>query len=64
MKKLDTPTLDVRTWISNLLIVSAVVAASMPVIFGDKLVVIVSDAVGQASIFLHALSISLQRLLI
>jgi hypothetical protein len=63
MKKLATPKLDVRTSISNLLTVFAVVAASIPVLLGDRLVVIVSDVVMQGSIFLHALSISLQRLL-
>lgn len=63
MKKLATPKLDVSTWMSNLLIVSAVVAASMPVLLGERLVVIVSDVVRQGSLFLHALSISLQRLL-
>ncbi len=63
MKKLAVPKLDVTTLTSNLLIISAVVAASTPVLLGDRLVVIVSDVVRQGSILLQGLSISLQRLL-
>ncbi len=63
MKKLAVPKLDVTTLTSNLLIISAVAAASTPVLLGDRLVVIVSDVVRQGSILLQGLSISLQRLL-
>ena len=63
MKKLAVRKFEASSLISNLLIVSAVVAASAPVLLGDRLVVIVSDVVRQGSILLQELSISLQRLL-
>ncbi|HEX9426075.1 MAG TPA: hypothetical protein VF899_22750 [Pyrinomonadaceae bacterium] len=63
MKKLAVPKPDVSSLFSTLLIISAVVAASTPVLLGDRLVVIVSDVARQGSILLQALSISLQRLL-
>ncbi|HEY2972381.1 MAG TPA: hypothetical protein VGJ48_07705 [Pyrinomonadaceae bacterium] len=63
MKKLALPKPDVSSLFSNLLIVSAVVAAAIPVVLGDRLVVIVSDVARQGSILLQEVSISLQRLL-
>ena len=63
MKKLAVPKLDVSSWISNLLVVSAVVAASAPVLLGDRLVLLASSVVREGSIMLQELSISLQRLL-
>jgi hypothetical protein len=63
MKKLALPKPDVSSLFSNLLIVSAVVAAAFPVVLGDRLVVIVSDVARQGSILLQEVSISLQRLL-
>jgi hypothetical protein len=57
------PKPDVTSWISNLLIFSAVVTASTPLLLGDRLVVIVSDVASQGSNLLQGLSISLQRLL-
>ncbi len=63
MKKLALPKPDVSSLFSNLLIVSAVVAAAIPVLLGDRLVVIVSDVARQSSILFQELSISLQRLL-
>ena len=63
MKKLAVPRTDVTSLISNLLIVSAVVAASTPLLLGDQLVVIVGDVGRQGSLLLQEVSISLQRLL-
>jgi hypothetical protein len=63
MKKLVLPKPDVSSLFSNLLIVSAVVAAAIPVLLGDRLVVIVSDVARQGSLLFQELSISLQRLL-
>jgi len=63
MKKLAVPKPDVSSLFSNLLIASAVVAAAIPVLLGDRLVVIVSDVAKQGSILLQQVSISLQRLL-
>ena len=63
MKKLAVKKFEVSTLISNLLIVSAVVAASAPVLLGDRLVLITSGLVRQGAILLQEVSISLQRLL-
>jgi hypothetical protein len=63
MKKLAVPKPDVTSLFSNLLIVSAVVAAATPVFLGDRLVVIVSDVARQGSILLQQVSVSLQSLL-
>jgi hypothetical protein len=61
MKKLALPKPDVSSLFSNLLIVTAVVAAAIPVLLGDRLVVIVSDVARQGSLLFQELSISLQR---
>jgi hypothetical protein len=63
MKKLAVPKPDVSSWISNLLLVTAVVAASAPLLLGDGLVLLASNVVGEGSILLQEVSISLQRLL-
>ncbi len=63
MKKLAVPKPDVSSWVSNLLLVTAVVAASAPLLLGDGLVLLASNVVGEGSILLQELSISLQRLL-
>jgi hypothetical protein len=63
MKKLALPKPDVSSLFSNLLIVTAVVAAAIPVLLGDRLVVIVSDVARQGSLLFQEVSISLQRLL-
>jgi hypothetical protein len=63
MKKLAVSKLDITPLLSNLLIVSAVVAASAPVILGDRLVLIVSGVIRQGAIMLQEFSIFLQRLL-
>ena len=63
MKKLAVPRTDVTSLISNLLIVSAVVAASTPLLLGDQLVVIVGDVARHGSMLFQEVSISLQRLL-
>ena len=63
MKKLAVPKPDLSSWISNLLLMTAVVAASAPLLLGDGLVLLASNVVGEGSILLQELSISLQRLL-
>ena len=62
MKKLAVTKPDVSSLFSNLLIVSAVVAAAAPVLLGDRLVLIVSGVFRQGAILLQEVSISLQRL--
>ena len=62
MKKLAVTKPDVSSLFSNLLIVSAVVAASAPVLLGDRLVLIASEVFRQGATLLHEVSISLQRL--
>jgi hypothetical protein len=63
MKKPAVRKLDVSSLGSNLLIVSAVVAAAAPVVLGDHLVLIVSEVFSQGTLLLQEVSISLQRLL-
>ena len=63
MKKVAAVKPDFSSLVSNLLIVSAVVAAAAPVLLGDQLVVIVSDVFRQVSILLQELSLTLQKLL-
>jgi len=63
MKKPAVPKPDVSSWLSNLLLVTAVVAASAPLLLGDGLVLLASNVVGEGSMLLQELSISLQRLL-
>jgi hypothetical protein len=63
MKKLAVRKPDVSPLISNLLLVSAVVVASIPVLLGDRLVLIASGVVRQGAIQLQEFSIFLQKLL-
>lgn len=63
MKKLAIAKPDLSSFASNLLIFSAVVAVSLPLLLGDRLVVIVSDVFRQVSILLQELSIALQKFL-
>lgn len=63
MKKPAVRKLDVSSLGSNLLIVSAVLAAAAPVVLGDQLVLIVSEVFSQGTMLLQEVSISLQRLL-
>ena len=62
MKKLAVTKPDVSSLFSNLLIVSAVVAASAPMLLGDRLVLIASEVFRQGAILIQEVSISLQRL--
>ena len=62
MKKLAVTKPDVSSLFSNLLIISAVVVASAPVLLGDRLVLIASEVFKQGAILLQEISISLQRL--
>lgn len=63
MKKLAVRKLDISPLISNLLLVSAVVAASAPALLGDRLVLIVSGVARQGAVLLqefgHAVATSL-----
>ena len=61
--KQTTAEFETSTWVSNLLLASAVVAAAAPVVLGDRLVSIVSGAVTQGVVLLQSLNISLQSLL-
>ena len=63
MKKVAVVKPDVSTFVSNLLIFSAVVAVTLPFLLGDRLVVIVSDVFRFVSSLLQDLSIWLQGLL-
>jgi hypothetical protein len=63
MKKPAVRKLDVSSLGSNLLIVSAVLAAAAPVVLGDQLVLIVSEVFNQGTMLFQEVSISLQRLL-
>jgi hypothetical protein len=63
MKKPAVRKLDVSSLGSNLLIVSAVLAAAAPVVLGDQLVLIVSEVFSRGTMLLQEVSISLQRLL-
>jgi hypothetical protein len=61
--KETTAEFEGSTWVSNLMLASAVVAASAPMLLGDRLVLLASSAVTEGSILLQSLNISLQRLL-
>jgi hypothetical protein len=63
MKKPAVRKLDVSSLGSNLLIVSAVLAAAAPVVLGDQLVLIVYEVFSRGTMLLQEVSISLQRLL-
>lgn len=63
MKKLVVAKPDFSSMVSNLLIFSAVVAVSLPLLLGDRLVVIVSDVFSKASLLIQEVSIGLQKLL-
>jgi hypothetical protein len=61
--KEPTVEFEASTWVSNLMLASAVVAAAAPLLLGDQLVLLASSAVTQGSLLFDSLSISLQRLL-
>jgi hypothetical protein len=61
--KETTADFEGSTWVSNLMLASAVVAAAAPMLLGDRLVLLASSAVTEGSILLQSLNISLQRLL-
>jgi hypothetical protein len=54
---------EASSLVSNLLLCLAVVAAATPVLLGDRLVPMVSDAITQSTVILQSVSLSLQRLL-
>ncbi len=49
--------------VSNFLLALAVVAAATPLLLGDRLVPMVSNAITQSTVILQSVSLSLQRLL-
>ena len=61
--KQRTEEFETSTWVSNLMLASAVVAAAAPLLLGERLVSIVSGAVTQGVVLLQSLNISLQSLL-
>ena len=61
--KETTAEFEGSTWVSNLMLASAVVAAAAPMLLGDRLVLLASSAVTEGSILLQSINISLQRLL-
>ena len=61
--KESTAEFEGSTWVSNLMLASAVVAAAAPMLLGDRLVLLASSAVAEGSILLQSINISLQRLL-
>ena len=61
--KPPTAEFETSTWLSNLMLASAVIAAAAPLLLGDRLVLIASGAVTQGMVLLQSLNISLQRLL-
>jgi hypothetical protein len=61
--KEPTTEFETSTWVSNLMLASAVVAAATPLLLGDRLVLLASSAVTQGSVLFESVSISLQRLL-
>ncbi|HEU4477593.1 MAG TPA: hypothetical protein VFR80_03685 [Pyrinomonadaceae bacterium] len=58
-----TAKFEASPMVSNLLLGLAVVAAATPVLLGDRLVPMVSDAITQSTVILQSVSLSLQRLL-
>ncbi|HET6669615.1 MAG TPA: hypothetical protein VFH15_05225 [Pyrinomonadaceae bacterium] len=61
--KEPTTEFETSTWVSNLMLASAVVAAATPLLLGDRLVLLASSAVTQGTILFESVSISLQSLL-
>ena len=59
--KESTAEFEGSTWVSNLMLASAVVAAAAPMLLGDRLVLLASSAVTEGSILLQSINISLQR---
>ena len=58
-----TDKFEASSWASNLMLAAAVVAAATPMLFGDRLILIASSVVTEASVLFQSLSLSLQRLL-
>ena len=63
MKKTGVKESEASTFVSNLLLAAAVLAAAAPVLLGDQLLFIASSALTQSTVVLQDVSISLQRLL-
>ena len=61
--KESTTKFDSSSLVSNLMLGCAVVAAMTPMLLGDRLVLVASNALTEGTILLQSLSMSLQRLL-
>ena len=61
--KESTAKFDTSTLASNLMLACAVVAAMTPMLLGDRLVLVVSNVLSEATVLLQSLSMSVQRLL-
>ena len=61
--KESTAKFDTSSLVSNLMLACAVVAAMTPMLLGDQLVLVVSNALSEATVLLQSLSLSVQRLL-
>jgi hypothetical protein len=60
--KESTTKFESSDFVSNLMLASAVVAAATPLLLGDRLVLLASSAVSQATILIQSISLSLERL--
>ena len=63
MKKAAVQKFEASTFVSNLLLAIGVMAAAVPILLGDQLVLVASSAVTQGAVVLQDVSFSLQRLL-
>jgi hypothetical protein len=61
--KESTAKFDSSALVSNLLLACAAVAAITPMLLGDRLVLVVSNVLSEATVLLQSLSLSVQRLL-
>ena len=61
--KQTTAKFDTSTLGSNLMLGCAVLAVITPLLLGDRLTLVVSNALSEGTILLQSLSLSLQRLL-
>ncbi len=63
MKKVAVKKLDFSDAVSNLAVLSAVVVASLPLLLGDQLVVVVSNIVTEGESVIQGFADSLMKLL-
>ena len=63
MKKVAVKKLDISAVISNLVVLSAVVVASIPLLLGDKLVEVASNVAREGASVIHGFANSILLLL-